>query len=336
MSDDTTGTAPRRRHRHRRDHRPGRHARRVLGRRERGPVGDPAGAAPPDGGIPDDARRRGGRARGPGARVPAPGRLPRARDRLRAEGGRGGRRALRRPSRRRDRPGALGRRRRHLQRGPARRRASGTSAGSTARSPTRSSSCSRRRRRSPRRSRARSTSAGPCLSVNTACAASANAIGLRRRADPHRPGRRRPHRRRGRALGRPLLGLQLPRVAVAGAGGAVLARPPGSLARRGQRDAGAHARGPGPRARRARPGRDRRLRPVRRRLPPDRAAPRGRGRRARDPGRAHGRRGGARRGRLRQQPRHRDGEERPGRDRSDEASASATTPTTPPSAAPSR
>ena len=124
------GTAPRRRHRHRRDHRPGRHARQQFW------DGVSAGrvAIRPVQHLPMEGYRTTLGGEVPSTRSPE--HEYRRPDDYREpvidfalQGGRGGRRALRRPARRRDRPGALGRRRRHLQRGPARRRASGTSAG---------------------------------------------------------------------------------------------------------------------------------------------------------------------------------------------------------------
>ena len=124
---------------------------------------------------------------------------------------------------------------------------------------------------------------GPVLSVDTACAASANADRLRRRADPKRPRGRGADGWGRRLLGHPLRRLQLAGVALAGARSSVLARPQRPLPRRGQRHAGADARGSRAGARGPRAGRDPRLRPLRRRLPPHRPPSRGPRRGARDP-----------------------------------------------------
>ena len=119
---------------------------------------------------------------------------------------------------------------------------------------------------------------------------------LRRRADPLRPGGRRPDRRRRRLLGHPVRGLQLARVALARARGAVLDRPQGALARRGQRDARPDARGRRARAGRADPRRGRSAtacRPTattRPRRTPRARAPRARSRRP-APGRRRAERG---------------------------------------------
>ncbi len=106
---------------------------------------------------------------------------------------------------------------------------------------------------------------------------------VRRRADPQRPGRRGADRRRRRLLGHPLRRVQLAGVAIAGARSPVLARPQRALARRGQRHVGVDARGSRARARRPGAGRDPGVRPLGRRLPPNRAASRRPRRRARDP-----------------------------------------------------
>ena len=90
---------------------------------------------------------------------------------------------------------------------------------------------------------------GPVLSVDTACAASANAIGYGAelirlgQADAVLTGGV------GRVLGHPDRGLQLARVALARARRALLDRPQGPLARRGQRNARADARRTSPRRR---------------------------------------------------------------------------------------
>ena len=84
---------------------------------------------------------------------------------------------------------------------------------------------------------------GPVLSVDTACAASANAIGYA--SELIRAGQADAVLTGGADAFSDILdrGLQLARVALARAGGAVLDRPQGALARRGQRDARADARG---------------------------------------------------------------------------------------------
>ena len=137
-------------------------------------------------------------------------------------------------------------------------------------------------------------------------------------AHPRRPGRRSADGRRGGAVRDPLLRVQLPRVALAGPGRSVLARPSRTVARRGQRDDGPAARGPRARAWCADPRGDPRLQPLGRRLPPDGAASRRGGRRSRDQGRVARRRCGPERRRVCQQPRHGNCEERSRGDRSDE------------------
>ena len=141
--------------------------------------------------------------------------------------------------RRRARPaGALGRRDRHLQRRPARPARSGGSAREKGEKPD-----PRLVLLVPPQAIAEALSGafdvkGPVLSVDTACAASANAIGYASALIRDGPGRRRAHRRRRRVLGHPHRRLQLARVAFPRARRAVLARPQGPLARRGQRHAG--------------------------------------------------------------------------------------------------
>ena len=159
---------------------------------------------------------------------------------------------------------------------------------------------------------------------------------LRVRADPPGPRGRRPRGRRRIDLRGPVLRLQRARVAVAQARRAVLARPRGPVARRGRRDDRADARGPRAGARRADQGRAAGLLAVGRRLPPDGPAAGRRGRRAGDQAGAGLRGRRRRRGRLRQLPRHRHGQERPGGDRRDQVRRSASTPTRPRSPRPSR
>ena len=142
-----------------------------------------------------------------------------------------------------------------------------------ARRPTRCWPPSARRSRSPRRWRGAFDVKGPVLTVDTACAAGANAVGSGRRSDPPGPRGRGHRRRHRRAVGRAGLGVQLPGVAVPAAGGAVLRRPPGALAGRGRGDARAGARRPRGVAGRVAARGDRGLRPLRGRLPPDRPAP---------------------------------------------------------------
>ena len=218
------------------------------------------------------------------ARVPPSGRLPRAGDRLRAEGLRGGGRPVRRRRVRADPGRALGRRHRHLQRRPAGGRGV-VPAAAEGRGGAERAAAARLAAGGGRDARGAFGFKGPVLSVNTACAASANAIGYASRADPPGPRRRRADRRRRGADRGPVLRLQRAGVALARARRAVLARPPRAVARRGRRDAGADARGPRAGAGRADPGRAARLLPVRRRLPPDRAAAGRRRRRAARSGR---------------------------------------------------
>jgi 3-oxoacyl-[acyl-carrier-protein] synthase II len=86
---------------------------------------------------------------------------------------------------------------------------------------------------------------GPVLSIDTACAAGANAIGCG--ADLIRCGHADVVLAGGSdALSDVLIsGFQLPGIALAGAGRALLEGPAGALPRRGKRDAGADAGGPG-------------------------------------------------------------------------------------------
>ena len=159
---------------------------------------------------------------------------------------------------------------------------------------------------------------GPVLSVDTACAASANAIGYA--AELIREGQADAVLTGGADAFSDIL--------VAGFNSLESLSPepaaPYSIDRKGlslgegSGHARAHGLGGGGRARRAGARRVARLRPFRGRLPPDRAAPRGARRGARDPDGAPP--GGSRpgRGRLRQQPRHGHGEERPGGDGGDE------------------
>ncbi len=145
---------------------------------------------------------------------------------------------------------ALGRRDRHLQRRACCAGEEWYDAGvRRARAPTRGSCCWCRRRRWPRRSAGAFNMKGPVLSVDTACAASANAIGYA--SELIRDGHADAVLTGGTdaLLGHPHRRLQLARVAVARAGGPVLDRPQGALARRGQRharaDAGGRRRGAG-------------------------------------------------------------------------------------------
>ena len=116
-------------------------------------------------------------------------------------------------------------------------------AAGTASAPIPAAAVASRRRPLPRRSAAASSSRGPALSVNTACAAGRQRDRLCGRPGTQRPGRRRADRRRRRALRRAVRRLQLARVPVPRAGGPVLEGPPGAVARRRQRDARAHAPG---------------------------------------------------------------------------------------------
>ena len=223
---------------------------------------------------------------------------------------------------------ALGRGDRHLQRRPAERARSGTRRAWRARRPIRELLLL-----VPPQAIAEALSGGvraqgPGAVVDTACAAGANAIGyaaelIRRGQRGRRADRRRRRasrtccspastpssrcrRSRPRRTRRDRQGLSLGE----GSGMLVLVRE--DLAREPGAPILAEVAG---------------LRPVGRRLPPDRAASRGQGRGAGDQG------GAARRpgvepeaGRLRQQPRHGHAEERPGRDARRPSSASARPP----------